>query len=205
MQHPRTRRVIPAYSLYLDDSGTRHPTHRPGKMAKHKHDWFALGGILVRDEDEPLARELHAAFLARWPQIAAPLHSSEIRSQNENFRVASTARQARTRSLLRRALLPDARCSCDRHRLRGGPAGLQVTIPGEIRAASLDVVQDRLQHCGGTVCQVRPLRWQKIEGVPGALQQTRRHHDQGVLPRPSGKWLPVRRGYLGQIWAIDAG
>lgn len=71
-------------NLYLDDSGTRHPTRNPGKKAEHGYDWFAFGGALVRSDEEEVARELHRSFCERWP-IEAPLHSSEIRSQNENF------------------------------------------------------------------------------------------------------------------------
>lgn len=78
--------MVRSLRLYLDDSGTRHPTHRPGKQAKHNHDWFALGGILIRDEDEKAARALHADFIERWPAATGvPLHSSEIRSRNEGF------------------------------------------------------------------------------------------------------------------------
>ncbi|MBS9719196.1 DUF3800 domain-containing protein [Tianweitania sp. BSSL-BM11] len=72
-------------NLYLDDSGTRHPTQEVGKKAAHNYDWFALGGIIVRECDEEAARGLHSDFLGRWPQITNPLHSSEIRSQNEGF------------------------------------------------------------------------------------------------------------------------
>ncbi len=71
-------------NLYLDDSGTRHPNRKPGKMAAHGNDWFALGGVLVKDEDETKARELHQAFMKNW-KVGQPLHSSEIRSQNEGF------------------------------------------------------------------------------------------------------------------------
>ncbi|WP_367714992.1 DUF3800 domain-containing protein [Nitratireductor sp. GISD-1A_MAKvit] len=71
-------------NLYLDDSGTRHPTRKIGKKAAHGYDWFALGGILVRSDEEDYARDLHAKFCERW-EITAPLHSSEIRSQKENF------------------------------------------------------------------------------------------------------------------------
>lgn len=71
-------------NLYLDDSGTRHPTHKVGKKAAHGYDWFALGGILVRSDEEDAARELHMKFCAKWG-VTAPLHSSEIRSKNENF------------------------------------------------------------------------------------------------------------------------
>ena len=71
-------------NFYLDDSGTRHPTHKVGKAPKHGYDWFSLGGILVRRDEEELARELHKSFCEKWG-VPAALHSSEIRSQNENF------------------------------------------------------------------------------------------------------------------------
>lgn len=78
--------MVEVYSLYLDDSGTRHPTNKPGKKAEHGYDWFALGGVLIREEDEDEARRQHEAFLVRWPSIGeTPLHSSEIRSQNEGY------------------------------------------------------------------------------------------------------------------------
>jgi hypothetical protein len=68
----------------MDDSGPRHPQRDPGKRAEHGHDWFALGGVLIPTEDEPRAREIHRGFCDHW-QITAPLHSSEIRSQKEEF------------------------------------------------------------------------------------------------------------------------
>ncbi|RUV00544.1 DUF3800 domain-containing protein [Mesorhizobium sp. M1A.F.Ca.IN.020.03.2.1] len=71
-------------NLYLDDSGTKHPTRDPGKKPEHGYDWFALGGILTRSDEENAARKIHQDFCERWP-ITAPLHSSEIRSQNEGF------------------------------------------------------------------------------------------------------------------------
>jgi hypothetical protein len=71
-------------TFYLDDSGTRHPRHKPGKRPEHGYEWFALGGVLVKQEDEPEARRLHCQFSARW-NISTPLHSSEIRSRKEGF------------------------------------------------------------------------------------------------------------------------
>lgn len=68
--------------LYLDDSGTRNPdkiTSPPGTR-----DWFAVGGVMINEEDEQTSRDLHAAFCARW-NIDKPLHSSEIRSKSDNF------------------------------------------------------------------------------------------------------------------------
>jgi hypothetical protein len=44
------QKKIPILNLYLDDSGTRHPSKKPGKKAAHGFDWFALGGVLVRNQ-----------------------------------------------------------------------------------------------------------------------------------------------------------
>lgn len=76
--------MVDVINFYLDDSGTRHPTRNPGRRADHGYDWFALGGILVNDKDEDEARALYKKFCKDW-DITSPLHSSEIRSQNENF------------------------------------------------------------------------------------------------------------------------
>lgn len=76
--------MVDVVHFYLDDSGTRHPDHKLGKRPQHGHDWFALGGVLVRREDERTARELYADFCERW-KITVPLHSSEIRSRNGGF------------------------------------------------------------------------------------------------------------------------
>jgi hypothetical protein len=71
-------------NFYLDDSGARHPDHDPGKRAAHGYDWFALGGILIKDEDEESARELHKQFCDKW-SITDPIHSVEIRGCTGNF------------------------------------------------------------------------------------------------------------------------
>ncbi|WP_084306005.1 DUF3800 domain-containing protein [Bradyrhizobium sp. ARR65] len=68
----------------MDDSGTRHPDHNPGKRAGHNFDWFALGGVLVNDTDEHAARELHAAFCRKWG-LTCPIHSVEVRARTRNF------------------------------------------------------------------------------------------------------------------------
>ena len=70
--------------FYMDDSGTRHPDHNPGRRPAHGHDWFGLGGVLIRQEDEDEARALHAAFCARW-DLSAPLRSADIRSKSSAF------------------------------------------------------------------------------------------------------------------------
>lgn len=72
------------YNLYMDDSGTRHPDKKIGRKAKHGNDWFSMGGIIINQDDEDVARELCSAFCAKW-DIKHPLHSSEIRAQKDNF------------------------------------------------------------------------------------------------------------------------
>lgn len=70
------------FNLYVDDSGTRHPDRV--LVEAHKGDWFALGGVLLKADDEVEARQLHQAFCARWA-ITVPLHSVKIRHRNAEF------------------------------------------------------------------------------------------------------------------------
>ncbi len=67
----------------MDESGTRHPDHNP-KRAAHNHDYFALGGVLIKEDEESIARQIHLDFCQRW-EITTPLHSSEIRGRHEKF------------------------------------------------------------------------------------------------------------------------
>jgi hypothetical protein len=71
-------------NFYMDDSGTRHPDRQPGKRAAHGYDWFALGGILIKQEDEPAARQLHEEFCGDW-DIECPIHSVEVRGTTGGF------------------------------------------------------------------------------------------------------------------------
>lgn len=68
--------------LYLDDSGTRNPDRKT--QQRQFDDWFAVGGILINEEDENKARDLHDSFCEKWG-ITYPLHSCEIRSRQHNF------------------------------------------------------------------------------------------------------------------------
>jgi hypothetical protein len=47
-------------------------------------DWFALGGYLVKEEDEGVVRTAHANFCDGWG-IKYPLHSYDIRAEHEDF------------------------------------------------------------------------------------------------------------------------
>jgi hypothetical protein len=68
--------------LYLDDSGTRNPNRLPLEFTFK--DWFALGGVLINEEDEGLAGTAHDKFCDEWG-ITYPLHSFDIRLMRGRF------------------------------------------------------------------------------------------------------------------------
>lgn len=74
----------PLFHLYLDETGPRHPD-RQSTAAKHGLDWFALGGFLIRQEDEDAAKARLDAFKKQWPQIQAPLHLTDMRAETKKF------------------------------------------------------------------------------------------------------------------------
>ena len=71
------------FHLYLDDSGSRHPDHSKGGGTQ----WFALGGVLLRESDEHTIRALVDAFRQRWAKQLGdtPLHSADIRRKQGAF------------------------------------------------------------------------------------------------------------------------
>jgi hypothetical protein len=70
-------------NFYIDDSGTRHPD-RATTTAHADRDWFALGGILLRESDEYRARKMYEIFCETW-QLDYPLHSAGIRNRAGQF------------------------------------------------------------------------------------------------------------------------
>lgn len=76
--------MVDILSLYLDDSGTRHPDKKIGRVPEHGYDYFSLGGILVDEDGEDLSRHLHKEFCDKW-SIDYPLHSAEIRARSKRF------------------------------------------------------------------------------------------------------------------------
>jgi len=76
----------PEVHFYVDDSGSRDPD-RTRAAEWDELDWYALGGILIRDGDKDIAKSLIADFRACWPQIAGrPFRSYDIRNKTERFR-----------------------------------------------------------------------------------------------------------------------
>jgi len=77
-------RRLPLLHLYIDETGSRHPD-KAQAISKHGFDWFALGGVLIREEDESEAKTKLTNFLNRWPQIRSPLHFTDIRAEKKGF------------------------------------------------------------------------------------------------------------------------
>lgn len=71
-------------NFYMDDSGTRTPNRMALAYTPRIRDFFALGGILINEEQESVARKLHADLCSRW-SISYPLHSVEIRHSTGKF------------------------------------------------------------------------------------------------------------------------
>src|SRR5438309_11283668 len=73
-------------NFYMDESGAQHPDHQPPTGWNAHCHWFALGGVLVNDDQEEDARRSILEFRQRWPAMnGAPLHSDEIRNRRDNF------------------------------------------------------------------------------------------------------------------------
>ncbi|MDA9453058.1 hypothetical protein XI00_01920 [Bradyrhizobium sp. CCBAU 21359] len=70
--------------LYFDDSGNR----LPDQDEVDRNDGingFALGGVLVDEEEVLGVNKRHAAFVAKW-QLSGPLHSTKLRGLRDQFR-----------------------------------------------------------------------------------------------------------------------
>jgi hypothetical protein len=65
-------------NFYMDDSGTRAPDRKLLPYNPMVREFFALGGVLINEDDEGSARKLYDDFCVRW-SIGYPLHSVEIR------------------------------------------------------------------------------------------------------------------------------
>ena len=131
--------MVAQYNFYMDDSGTRHPDHRSNHSAA-RFDWFGLGGVLVRDEDEERCRDMHAELCRRWG-VDYPLHSHEIRNAKNNFRWLGTDLQTRgdflsdLQSMLLAMPVIGVACVIDRpgyynryHERYGAKSGCSVTV-----------------------------------------------------------------------------
>lgn len=74
----------PIYYLYIDDSGSRFPDKKSDLIRRDGMDHFALGGVLVEENDREFILKEYKSFISDWG-LSYPLHSSEIRSMRDNF------------------------------------------------------------------------------------------------------------------------
>ena|SRR5215207_3379654 len=72
------------FHLYFDDSGSRNPDHKPNPSRRDGVDCFALGGVLIDEDDIGALIQGHREFMARW-KLANPLHSTRIRGRRKAF------------------------------------------------------------------------------------------------------------------------
>lgn len=72
------------YYLYIDDSGSRFPDKQDSVCRADGMDHFALGGILVSENDKDVLKEKYEEFCKKW-SITYPLHSTKIRGMRANF------------------------------------------------------------------------------------------------------------------------
>lgn len=77
-------RMLPPIHYYMDDSGTRTLDHNPTPFDRGRPNHFALGGILVLEEDEPAVDAAHARLCEKWG-ITYPLHSVDLRAGAKDF------------------------------------------------------------------------------------------------------------------------
>lgn len=70
--------------LYIDDSGSRYPDRAPKETRRDEMDYFALGGVLINEEDVDEVFAKHKAFCDAY-SIDYPLHSWAIRGGREDF------------------------------------------------------------------------------------------------------------------------
>lgn len=71
-------------NFYMDDSGTRRPNRKALPFNPDSPDFFALGGVLVAEEDEASVRQAYDVLCSKWG-ITYPLHSEEIRHSSGRF------------------------------------------------------------------------------------------------------------------------
>lgn len=56
---------MPELTLYLDETGSRHPD-KTSDASRAGRDWFSIGGIIIRREDEAGAKAQRDEFAGNW-------------------------------------------------------------------------------------------------------------------------------------------
>jgi hypothetical protein len=74
----------PPVLFYMDDSGTRILDRDRTQFDRNAPDHFALGGVLLLEEEEEQLEQQHARLCEKW-KIEYPLHSVDIRAGSKKF------------------------------------------------------------------------------------------------------------------------
>lgn len=75
---------IKKFDLYVDDTGSRNPDRTKRPPRRDLMDHFSLGGFMINSEDIGTIIEAHTDLVKKYG-ITYPLHSSSIRTKNNNF------------------------------------------------------------------------------------------------------------------------
>lgn len=75
--------ATPTLTLWIDESGSRHPDKKPDP-SRAGRDWFAIGGIVVKSEDEQIVKSEHVKICKNW-NIKDPFHMTDMLSKNKKF------------------------------------------------------------------------------------------------------------------------
>lgn len=70
-------------TFYMDETGSRHPDKK-SDSSRAGRDWFGLGGVLIRGEDNDAARTGVLEFAKRW-KLRGPAHLTDMMSENKAF------------------------------------------------------------------------------------------------------------------------
>lgn len=73
---------MPSLTLYLDETGARHPDKASGLPARS--DWFAMGGVIIRQEDRDTARTMRNEIAAKWG-VTYPFHITDMINERGRF------------------------------------------------------------------------------------------------------------------------
>ncbi len=71
------------YTLYIDETGNRHPDKRSDK-SRVGRDWFGFGGVMLRGEDNDAARSMVSGFAEKW-ELRSPIHMTDMLSEKKGF------------------------------------------------------------------------------------------------------------------------
>lgn len=95
-QYERMFRGMSDLVLYFDETGSRLPDKK-ADASRLGRDWFALGGIIVDEDDEDAVRNARDAFAAEWG-LNAPFHLTDMMAEKKAFswlgRIKQTEREA---------------------------------------------------------------------------------------------------------------